>query len=167
MTEPPVPTDPEPDDATAALAASSALRRVTKSTGRARPRTPRAKSASYSNDRDPQLLGESIDRLVRDQGWQDQSAVAVLMSEWSDIVGRDLAEHVTPVGFDAGELTVQADSTAWSKALQQLLPTLRRTIDERVGAGVVENIRIQGPYSPSWIAGSRRVKGRGPRDTYG
>lgn len=167
MTEPPAPVDPVPDDAAAAAAASSALRRVTKSTGRAKPRTARAKPASFSDDRDPQLLGESVDRLVRDQGWQDQSAVAVLIAQWPDIVGRDVAEHVIPLGFEAGELTVQADSTAWSKALQQLLPTLRRTIDERVGPGVVSNIRIQGPYTPSWTAGSRRVKGRGPRDTYG
>ena len=70
------------DDEQAAAAAAAALRRATRSTSPAKARRPaRPKPASYTNDRDPQPLGSAIERLVRDQGWQDQSAVAVLMSE--------------------------------------------------------------------------------------
>ena len=102
-----------------------------------------------------------------EQGWQDQSAVAVLMGEWADIVGPDLAAHVVPVSFDDGELVLQAESTTWSTQTRLLLPQLHRVIDERVGAGVVRAIRLHGPQAPTWAAGPRRVKGRGPRDTYG
>ena len=123
--------------------------------------------ASFSNDRDPQPLGSSMDRLIREQGWQDRSAVAVLMAEWDKIVGADLAEHVTPASFEDAVLTLTADSTAWATQVRLLLPDLHRAIDARVGAGVVERLRIEGPQAPSWTAGSRRVKGRGPRDTYG
>ena len=163
-------TDPEPpgsDDEAAAAAAAAALRRVTTSTPRAKPRTSRPKPASYSDDRDPQLLGAAVDRLVRDQGWEEQSAVAVLMAEWAQIVGADLAEHVLPTAFDGAELTLQADSTAWATQVRLLLPDLHRAINARVGSGVVERIRILGPQAPSWVAGPRRVRGRGPRDTYG
>jgi predicted nucleic acid-binding Zn ribbon protein len=163
--------DPRPVDdssAEAAAAAAAALRRATRSTSPAKPRRgPRPKGASYSDDRDPQTLGSAIDRLVRDQGWEDQSAVAVLMSEWADIVGRDLAEHVHPVTFDEGVLTLQASSTTWAVQVRLLLPDLHRAVDARVGGGVVTRIAVQGPQAPSWVAGSRRVKGRGPRDTYG
>ena len=164
MTEP---TPPAVPDDVAASAASAALRRATRSTARAKPRAGRAKPASFSDDRDPQLLGASVDRLVQDQGWQDRSAVAVLMAEWGQIVGADLAGHVTPVGFEDSVLTLQADSTTWATQVRLLLPDLHRTINARVGSGVVGRIRIDGPQAPSWTAGPRRVRGRGPRDTYG
>jgi len=159
------PADDEPDAAAAASAA--ALRRVTRSTGRAKPKSTRPSPASFSNDRDPQGFGASVDRLMREQGWQDRSAVAVLVSEWAQIVGADLAEHVVPIGFDDGVLTLQAESTTWATQVRLLLPSLHRTVDERVGSGVVTRITIMGPQAPSWKAGPRVVKGRGPRDTYG
>ncbi len=157
----------EENNDAAAIAAAAALRRATKSTAPARKRRAKSTSSSFSDDRDPQLLGSAVDRMIQDQGWQDESAAPILVADWAQIVGSDLAAHVTPLSFQDGELTVQADSTAWSKAISQLLPTLRRAIDDKVGTGVVTAVRIQGPYAPSWTAGSRRVRGRGPRDTYG
>ena len=159
--------DRERSEDEAAAAASAAFRRATRSTAPAKPRTARKTPASYSDDRDPQQLGAAMDRLVREQGWQDQSAVAVLMSEWQQIVGRDIAEHVVPVSFLDGELILQAESTTWATQVRLLLPDLHRAVDARVGAGVVTRIRIGGPKAPSWKAGQRRVAGRGPRDTYG
>jgi predicted nucleic acid-binding Zn ribbon protein len=108
-----------------------------------------------------------VDRLVRDQGWAAESAVALLMGEWEQIVGRDMAEHVSAVSFSEGELTLSAESTTWATQVRLLLPQVQRAVDERVGRGVVTRIRINGPQAPSWIARPRRVAGRGPRDTYG
>ena len=159
----------DPDKA-AAEAATAALRRATRSTTKARKGatpTPGRRSSSGPDARDPQPLSAAVERLVRDQGWQDQSAVAVLMSEWEQIVGRDIAEHVAPVSFQDAELILQAESTAWATQVRLLLPQLHQAVDARVGAGVVRAIRILAPQAPSWTAGQRRVKGRGPRDTYG
>jgi predicted nucleic acid-binding Zn ribbon protein len=36
-----------------------------------------------------------------------------------------------------------------------------------LGDGTVEVIEVRGPQAPSWSRGRWRVKGRGPRDTYG
>jgi predicted nucleic acid-binding Zn ribbon protein len=157
----------DPDEAAAAAAAAAALRRATKSTGRAKPRKPSVPPASYSDDRDPQPLGRAVDDLVAQQGWRDETAVAVLMGQWAQIVGADLADHALPTSFADGELTVAAESTTWATQVRLLLPDLQRAIDANVGTGVVTRIRIQGPQAPSWVAGPRRVKGRGPRDTYG
>lgn len=151
----------------AAEAASAALRRATRSTPRAKKGQGRRSGAPSSGSRDPQPLAEALDGLVRDQGWQDQSAVATLMGQWSQIVGEDLAEHVVPVSFAEGELVLQAESTTWATQVRLLLPQVHRAVDDRIGAGVVRAIRIRGPQAPSWGAGPRRVKGRGPRDTYG
>jgi predicted nucleic acid-binding Zn ribbon protein len=162
--------DPEPGpDVQAADAASAALRRATRSTAPARKKKSgtRRTGSLYSDARDPQPLSQALERLVEEQGWQDQSAVAVLMGEWDQIVGRDIAEHVRPVSFADGELSLEAESTAWATQVRLLLPQVHRAVDERVGKGVVTAIRIRGPQAPTWTAGPRRVKGRGPRDTYG
>ena len=72
-----------------------------------------------------------------------------------------------PVSFADGELTLQAESTTWATQTRLLLPQLHAAVGERVGKGVVRAIRVRGPQGPTWAAGPRRVKGRGPRDTYG
>lgn len=154
-----------PDEAAAADAAASALRRATRSTSRAKARSTRRPAAGSS--RDPQPLAAALDDLIEQQGWRADSSVAVLMSQWAEIVGTDLAEHVTPVSFTDGELVLQAESTTWATQTRLLLPQLHAAVDERVGAGVVRAIRVRGPQGPTWAAGPRRVKGRGPRDTYG
>jgi predicted nucleic acid-binding Zn ribbon protein len=36
-----------------------------------------------------------------------------------------------------------------------------------LGREVVRRIHVHGPVAPSWGRGPKRVRGRGPRDTYG
>jgi predicted nucleic acid-binding Zn ribbon protein len=116
--------------------------------------------------RDPQLLGSALNALIADQGWSTQTATADVLSRWAEIVGADLAEHVTPQGFNEGELTLIADSTTWATQVRLLLPQVHQTLDKALGTGVITKITINGPTAPSWVKGPRRVKGRGPRDTY-
>lgn len=154
------------DDDAAAAAAAEALQRATRSTAPAKGSRRRPASGAGAS-RDPEPIGAVVDRLIVDQGWQDRSAVAVLMSDWAQIVGGDIAAHVAPASFDDGELVLQAESTAWATQMRLLLPQVQRAVDDRVGRGVVRRIRVLGPQGPTWTAGPRRVKGRGPRDTYG
>ena len=62
---------------------------------------------------------------------------------------------------------LRAESTAWATQVRLLLPNLRTAIDTALGTGVISDISVIGPQAPTWVAGPRRVKGRGPRDTYG
>lgn len=143
--------------------AAAALRRATAATGRSR----QAKRQRTGAPGDPQTLSAAIDDLVGEQGWQTHSAVTIMFGDWPAVVGEQVAEHVTPESFDDGVLVVRADSTAWATQVRLLLPDLHRAIDDIVGTGTVRSIRVLGPQAPSWVAGPRRVKGRGPRDTYG
>ena len=156
----------------AADAAADALSRAVRSTpkrssssSKAKKRSRRPGSGGFG--RDPQLLSQALDDLLSERGWQDDSAIAQLMTRWEQIVGSDLASHVTPVSFDDGALALQAESTTWATQVRLLLPDLQHVIDAEVGAGVVTSIRVLGPQGPSWVKGPRHVKGRGPRDTYG
>lgn len=147
-------------------AAAEALRRATRSTApRKAPRRTQA-GPTYSG-RDPQPVSRAVDDLLAQRGWRDESAIAQLMAQWPEIVGPDLAEHVRPTGFRDGVLTLAAESTAWATQVRLLIKELHAVVDQQVGAGIVTSISVQGPQAPSWVAGPRRVKGRGPRDTYG
>jgi len=155
-------TDPE----AAASAAAAALRRATRST------TPRRKAGNRASrsgvpSRDPQPVGQALDDLLTERGWQGDSAIARLVTRWPTVVGAEMADHVAPVSFQDGVLLLQAESTAWATQVRLLLTDLRRVVEAEVGVGVVTSISVVGPTAPSWIKGPRTVKGRGPRDTYG
>jgi predicted nucleic acid-binding Zn ribbon protein len=113
-------------------------------------------------------IGRAWDRLVSDQGWRRTLDVASLQGLWAEIIGRTNAEHAVPESFDPStrDLVVRTSSTAWAEQLRLMLPQLRASIDRRLGPGVVGDIRIVGPAPPR-VRGRLRVRGRGPRDTYG
>jgi len=108
-----------------------------------------------------------MDRLVKVRGWEKPAAEAKLFGQWSDVVGADLSEHCRPVKLEAGELTVEAESTAWATQIRLLTAKLIARIGGEVGGGVVTKLTVHGPVTPSWTKGPKRVRGRGPRDTYG
>ena len=161
-----------PELARAALDAALAKRKV----------APRRKAATgdggtgrrlrgYSgpgpDPRDPQPLGAVLAKLVKARGWQQPAAEARVFGEWEKVVGADIAAHCRPVKLESGELTVEAESTAWATQLRLLAARLLARIAGEVGNGVVTRLHIHGPAAPSWQRGPRRVRGRGPRDTYG
>jgi predicted nucleic acid-binding Zn ribbon protein len=106
-------------------------------------------------------------RLAVDRGWQDRLTSATVFNRWAELVGEDVAEHATPVSLRDGELTVAASSTAWATQLRLLRRQLLVQIASGVGTGVVRNLKVAGPTTPSWRKGPRHAPGRGPRDTYG
>lgn len=125
------------------------------------------RSGAHPDERDPQLLGPTLDRLVVERGWETDKAVGDVMGRWPAIVGPQLAEHAAPVAFDDGELVLRADSTAWATQIRLLAPTLLARLADDLGAGVVTTVTVRGPGGPSWKKGRLAVPGRGPRDTYG
>ena len=89
-----------------------------------------------------------------------------LMSRWSQIVGEEIAAHCRIEAIEDRRVIVQCDSTNWFKNVQLFLPQLERNIAEAVGEGVVQQVILRPPASPSWKKGRLSVPGRGPRDTY-
>ncbi|GAA0810515.1 DUF721 domain-containing protein [Spirilliplanes yamanashiensis] len=127
----------------------------------------RGYSGPGPDPRDPQLFGAVLERLMKARGWEKPAAEATVFGAWERVVGADIAQHSRPVKLDNGELTVEAESTAWATQLRLLAAKLIRNIAAEVGHNVVTKLHIHGPAAPSWQRGPRRVQGRGPRDTYG
>jgi predicted nucleic acid-binding Zn ribbon protein len=179
----------EPDEPSGIDAAKEALARA-RAAARAAPQRPTdsrrssARAAERRADadtrsgpgpdaRDPQLLGSSVDRLMRERGWEAPTAVGGLTGRWAEIVGADVAAHVVPETFERAPdgrgllLVLRAESTAWATSMRLLLPQVRARIDAELGVGTVREISVLGPAAPSWKHGRLHVPGRGPRDTYG
>ena len=84
-----------------------------------------------------------------------------------DVMGIDKKEERVQSLTDVLTHTVQADSTAWARQLQNMRSQILTEIIRRFPDAGVESVRFIGPDVPSWKWGPRAVPGRGPRDTYG
>jgi predicted nucleic acid-binding Zn ribbon protein len=127
----------------------------------------RGYSGAGPDARDPQLFGDLISRLVKTRGWQQETAQARIFGTWDKLVGAELAAHCRPVKLEDKQLTIEAESTAWATQLRGLSVALLGRIGTELGRDVVRRIHVHGPVAPSWVRGPKRVRGRGPRDTYG
>ncbi|WP_051260179.1 DUF721 domain-containing protein [Corynebacterium sputi] len=129
----------------------------------------RSRSAKIyrASRRDPQPLGKVLIKEIIERKWNADMARGMVVSKWDEIVGNELASHVTIESFDEGVLKLQASSTAWATQVRLLQSQLLSTIADTVGDGVVNQLKIVGPPAPNWRKGRYYVKGRGPRDTYG
>ena len=160
-----------PDLVRAALAQARAAARVKGlQPGRPRPRKLRLvadRSGSGPDARDPVAFGAAVRRLVDERGWEDTTAAAGVLANWEQLVGPEIADHCRPVSLLDGELVLVAESTAWATQLRLLSRALAARLTAAVGSGVVTTIVVRAPAQPDWRRGPRRVRGRGPRDTYG
>jgi predicted nucleic acid-binding Zn ribbon protein len=132
-------------------------------------REPRRKAYGPRRDSgDPQLFGRAIADLLADRGWEQPAAVGGVFGRWHEIVGPDMAAHTTPETFADGEVLVVADSTAWATQVRLLARTLVRRLNEELGDGTVQRVKVRGPQNGPRPSGGLRVTGsRGPGDTYG
>lgn len=165
-----------PTDGDIARSALAAARAASRRTSARRPRVAgrkaiTARQGGYSGPgpdaRDPARLGNLVQGLVQDRGWQQTAASAGVVGRWDQIVGAEIAAHCRPESLRDGELVLVAESTAWATQLRLLSGRIRGRLATEVGPDVVRTIRVHGPTAPSWRKGPRRVAGRGPRDTYG
>jgi predicted nucleic acid-binding Zn ribbon protein len=136
-----------------------------------RVRRPAADEQRWSgagpDRRDPTPLGGALDELVAAREWSRTLDAAGLEPRWPQIVGTELATHCRPAKLQAGELTCIAESTAWATQIRLMQQQVLGRIASEVGPDVVRRLVVRGPSGPDWRHGPLRVKGRGPRDTYG
>jgi predicted nucleic acid-binding Zn ribbon protein len=108
-------------------------------------RLKRRVAAEWSAGRDPQLAGELLDELVAREGWALDVSLGSLAAGWEGIVGTQVAEHCAPEAFADGELTVRADSSAWTAQIRLLAGQMLSALERAVGDGVVREIKVLGP----------------------
>lgn len=112
-------------------------------------------------------MNENVRAFLGRMGWSEQIEVASVTARWREVIGDQIADHCEPVTFEDGVLVLRASSSAWATQMQLMAGQVRHRINEEFGREVVKELRFIGPSDRSWVKGPRRVKGRGPRDTYG
>jgi predicted nucleic acid-binding Zn ribbon protein len=159
-------SEEEPKKSGADLARS--LLAAARKSAKTNPSKKSRKAKPTRTSRDPATFADAISGLVNERAWSQEVSVGALFGTWADVVGQELASHVTPVTCINGELILRADSTAWATQVRLLSGDLKSRIEAQLGSGIVETISVNGPTAPSWKKGPRSVRGgRGPRDTYG
>lgn len=124
-------------------------------------------TSPFGKGRDPNSLGMVLHTVVRDMGWAEDLEQARIIEEWPQFVGLATAEHTRVIGISRGVLEVQCDSTTWATELRRLRAEMLTRLLSEYPSSDIRDLRFLAPGAPSWRHGSRVVRGRGPRDTYG
>ncbi|MGA8987084.1 DUF721 domain-containing protein [Aeromicrobium sp.] len=130
----------------------------------------RVRPAKPSRDKrdEPSPLSDLLGQVVSEQGWEGKLSDQRIFTDWTALVGPEVAQHAQVEAYEDGEVHVRAASTAWATQLKMLAPRIVAKLNEQLGDGTVLRIIVRGPQAPSWKKGPRSIRGaRGPRDTYG
>jgi predicted nucleic acid-binding Zn ribbon protein len=159
------------DLARAALARAKADARArnaaTAKQTRSADRRKRRESEDERPAGEPLAFGSAVRELLDERGWNAEAAAARVLANWESIAGAEVAAASRPVRLRHGELVLEAESTAWATQLRLLSRSILARIAAELGPDVVRKLVVRGPTAPDWRHGRLRVKGPGPRDTYG
>ena len=87
-------------------------------------------------------LGEEVNRLLQRLGSPNIDTVSGVFGLWKELVGEQVAQHVSPIKLDRGRLLIEVDDPAWSthmKFLERDICTTLSGIDIRVKSGRANN----------------------------
>jgi predicted nucleic acid-binding Zn ribbon protein len=96
-----------------------------------------------NEDRDPERLGPSLDRVARRLGAPSASALSGLFHRWDELVGASIAAHAKPISLRAGDLLVEVDSSAWATQLRFMTADLVERCCAELGPNAVKKIHIR------------------------
>lgn len=144
------------DLARQALAAAKAAAK-TRPTGPVR-KTRRTTLGVRGRRSDPMGLGQIIERLKDQQGWESGIDGGNLLEQWPTICPPELATTVQPAGYDPdqGLLTLRPSSNAYATRVRLYERQLVEHLNERFGRPAVRAIRVLPPGGTA--ASSRPVE---------
>jgi len=96
---------------------------------------------------DPLGLGQVIERLKDQQGWESGINGGNLLEQWPTICPAELATTVQPVGYDPdhGLLTLRPSSNAYATKVRLFERKLVEHLNEQLGRPAVRAIRVLPP----------------------
>lgn len=98
---------------------------------------------------EPVAVGDALAAIGSELGLADPAIVGALAREWPELVGPALAGQARLRSFRGSVVTVAVDSGAWATQLRYLEHDLLERIAERVGPGVVRELRVVVEPRPS------------------
>jgi len=99
-------------------------------------------------------LSDELNRLLKNLGSPNIDVVSGVFGLWGEIVGDQVAEHVTPVKLDRGRLLIEVDDPAWATHMK----FLERDICTRLSYGTGTTISGVDIRVKSGRANTQRVE---------
>ena len=88
-------------------------------------------------------MQDAIGAILERLGVSEPTTVSTVMDDWCEIVGPPWDAKAVPVGLRNRELLVEVVDGATASLLRYQVGDLLRRLDESVGAGTVETVRIR------------------------
>ena len=90
-------------------------------------RPKNSENSEHSENLEPEIdpktesrLGDELNRLLHSLGSPNLDTVSGVFGLWNDLVGDQVAQHVTPIKLDRGRLLIEVDDPAWSTHMKFL-----------------------------------------------
>lgn len=81
-------------------------------------------NATNAAEKSSSSLTSALDALLDRLGADTASAISGVFGEWAEIVGEQVAQHVTPIKLERGKLIVEVDDPSWATQMRFLEPQL-------------------------------------------
>jgi predicted nucleic acid-binding Zn ribbon protein len=100
--------------------------------------------SEFPEPADPVSLTSALDAVVRSLSpGTSARALGGVFGHWDDIVGAQIAEHVSPAKLEDGRLVVVVDQPGWATQMRYLHDDVLSRIAAVVGTGVVREIEVR------------------------
>ena len=91
---------------------------------------------SEHNQNHSAFLGEEINRLLQRLGSPNIDTVSGVFGLWKELVGEQVAQHVSPIKLDRGRLLIEVDDPAWSTHMKFLERDICTTLSHHTGTTI-------------------------------
>ncbi|TRZ83038.1 MAG: DUF721 domain-containing protein [Actinobacteria bacterium] len=91
---------------------------------------------SEHNQNHSTFLGEEINRLLQRLGSPNIDTVSGVFGLWKELVGEQVAQHVSPIKLDRGRLLIEVDDPAWSTHMKFLERDICTTLSHHTGTTI-------------------------------
>ena len=81
-------------------------------------------------------LGEEVNRLLQRLGSPNIDTVSGVFGLWKELVGEQVAQHVSPIKLDRGRLLIEVDDPAWSTHMKFLERDICTTLSHHTGTTI-------------------------------
>lgn len=106
-------------------------------------------------DRNPRRIGDVLRGASRGWGIAELADAGHIGTVWPDIVGADIAAHVTPTSLRGGVLRIRAESAIWATEVGYLVDEIALRINRALNRSVVSEVRVWTSPSPTERASKR------------
>ena len=89
-----------------------------------------------STSRSESKLGDELNKLLHSLGSPNIDTVSGVFGLWQELVGEQVATHVTPIKLDRGRLLIEVDDPAWTTHMKFLERDICTSLTHHTGTTI-------------------------------